>query len=137
MSKASEALDVLRAAGLKVTTERTHIKEFSLAERLGTMELCESDDGMFSFALGFESDQPVIVIRTEEHFPRRQEYFLASFILCLARGRNFYVQMLEGEESERISLRDVARIVERAMTLLGPIGEINISFSELDTSIPF
>jgi hypothetical protein len=143
MSGASAALEVLRKAGLKVSPSRTKSaaqeeKQSTLATRFGMVDLITTDDGKFVCTMYFDDkDQPMVILETTWQQPLTQRYALSSFILCLAQGRDFHAQMFDGDPCERISLRDVARITERAMSLLPGYGEFEIKFTEHDYSIPF
>ncbi|HEX8894432.1 MAG TPA: hypothetical protein VF783_13970 [Terriglobales bacterium] len=138
MSRASEALAILRNRGLYVAAvARREPQAKKSIDNFGTVWLCDIEGDKFTAELSFSDDQPVVVLTSSRLLPRRQKYYLATFIGSLARNRDFHVQMLEGEPSEPISLRDSHRIVERAMAILDSYGTMEAKFTEYDPDLPF
>jgi hypothetical protein len=140
MSKgASEALAILRNRGLYVAAvaTREEPEQKKTVENFGTAWLAEVENGKFVAELCFSHGRPTVILRSSVLLPRYQTYYLSSFIDSLARNQDFHVQMLEGEPSEPISLRDTHRIVERAMKILSRYGTIEAVFTKHDPDLPF
>ncbi|WP_017776676.1 hypothetical protein [Paraburkholderia kururiensis] len=132
-SVTSAALDALRKSGMKVSTDRMpvispnwlfviHVPKFEVYLDLGDNK---------------KAQVPLIQLIPEAQFPKRIAYHLVQFVECAIKRHDFWVQMLEGDPSERIPLSDVQKIVEAAWLACDAHGEMGMTFLPRDPDLPF